>query len=309
MASIHLVREQSLGFDENGQSVSTDEFYIKLRASLIHLMPNLSGVREHFFFLLCLHEPEIFLRTADPFTISDLVKIGPYSERAVRYAAPWLLQHNLIVKAGTKANGEVMYRPSGYAWFGQDHQGMQKLQTPSPSGRPQPAAAPTAKGDVATAKTDTRLCKKTRAALQKRTHYVGTVVDLGIQDPITENEQQQQHEREHVKLVLRRAGFNPPALDVLAERMDLLAALQWAYWVESKPNGFTQPVGYAVKRLSLSRLASPPRWRDLFEMVRGNPDRFKCAAHCTYCEDEGAFDLEIAALLSLEHIGQPQARR
>ncbi len=106
-------------------------------------------------------------------------------------------------------------------------------------------------------------------------------------------------EKIHVERVLTRAGFRVPApLELLREGVNLMTALQWAYWVHSEEaDEFERPHGYAKSTLMQKPNASPDGMNEVYELIRDDPDRFKCADSCAFCRDDGEFDQTIRTLL------------
>ncbi len=113
---------------------------------------------------------------------------------------------------------------------------------------------------------------------------------------------QEDEERRHIKKILQGAGFRPPAPTRLSERVGFLTALEWSYWVQSQPQQFDNPAGYAVSVLAEDPFASPPDMPAVFDQARRNPDLFRCQGTCKFCREGGPFDTEFDALLSLDDI-------
>lgn len=149
------------------------------------------------------------------------------------------------------------------------------------------------------------------------------------------NQQQQQHTRarnkreekngtaaaveisetqKHVKKVLERAGFREPAPQELAQKgIDLMTALEWAYWVESEESdAFSNARGYAVSRLRQNPNAEPDGMREVYGEIEDDPDRLRCMGKCAFCAEGGEFDQMLEMILSLEQVTQtlrPAAKR
>jgi hypothetical protein len=115
-----IFQEKSVGYDEEGHRSFSSTYYIKLDESAQGMLGKLKGARLSFFTCISLHEIAVLQRDEPPYTIAYIRDVTGYSERALQYAAPWLLAHGFAVVCGTTARGEKMYRPTDtYAWFGE----------------------------------------------------------------------------------------------------------------------------------------------------------------------------------------------
>lgn len=117
-------------------------------------------------------------------------------------------------------------------------------------------------------------------------------------------------QKKHVKKVLERAGFREPAPQELsAAGVDLMLALEWAYWVESEESdAFKNSRGYAVSCLRQNRNAEPGGMRVLYDEIEDDPDRFRCMGKCAFCARGEQFDQIIEMILSLKKIKKRQTR-
>ena len=90
-----------------------------------------------------------------------------------------------------------------------------------------------------------------------------------------------------------------PAPQNLAERgVELVTALAWAYWIESvESDPFDRPHGYAIARLKQNPRAEPDGLYKLYDDIRAEPDRFRCAGICEFCTQGAGFDRALDDLL------------
>lgn len=115
-----IFQEKSVGYDEEGRHSFSSTYYIKLDESAEVMLGKLKGARLSFFTCISLHEIAVLQRDEPPYSIDDISRVTRYSVRALKYAAPWLLEKGFAVVCGTTLRGEKMYRPTDtYAWFGE----------------------------------------------------------------------------------------------------------------------------------------------------------------------------------------------
>lgn len=237
---VELVREQVIGFDESGQRVVTEEYFIKLQYSFKRWVYGLSGKRQTVFLALAMHEADI-AKGYLPLTVYDIVEQSrvlternkpTISLRGAQYAINFLLAHNFIVNVGARTNDEpharaVMFRVSAYAWFGPGNVppsrgsstslgaarnagvSMQNLHT---HGFELSMQMPTnsMQNDAATLQNSAeRVCKKPRVSVQKRASSMQTpdkhIVDIDVGTNLLVPIQKQQ-ERKKPRMVQSEEG-------------------------------------------------------------------------------------------------------
>lgn len=323
MADVELIREQRLGFTAQGQAVSVDEYYIKLKVGFRQLLFELKGCPHSFFLAVALHEAEIALRGAAPLSLSEIAAHTGYSRRACVYAAAALLGRNLVVLAGTRPDGAHEYRPSGFAWFGADHTppsarssrseealdaraGMQNLHTPSPLPASDSTVTHSAEPRRPMQKTTYPLCKKEQEGVQKgaaRTVVVDVVVQNETQAKTIPSfkQQQQQTTDARVEKILEHLGVELTPHSI--RRIPFERAREWLYWfhvVLEQPNSFTHPSGFAAKQLRERPDAHPPMRPNVERLMRARPH-----AYDAVWDNEASQDARLEALLQTAAAAAP----
>lgn len=256
MPGFEIVQERVTSYDEHGHRTDSERYYIKMDESAEALLGELRGARLSFFYCVSLHEVAVRRRHARPYTISDVANVTNFSERALVYAAPFLLEHDFLVVSGTTGKGEKMYRPSGtYAWFGDDRGAIFAPRLPGLQKPVDPGAMIDDRG----AKTDARGRKKTRRGVQKRAHHDDDVIQHELH---SENENIIIHDRDAARELFAAAGFQGPWLeDVARVAAPLDRARVWAEWTaraKAVPDRYPHPYGYVHKVYCADPDAVPP---------------------------------------------------
>lgn len=119
-----VIRKQEIGYNESGQTVRSEETYIKLSLALIGFLRTMQGARLSAFLRLALNEAEISLGRSNGLSLVNLMDDSGYSDRHVLRAIRFLTEKNFAVELPDRGpHDEKLYRVSGYAWFG-EHRAM-----------------------------------------------------------------------------------------------------------------------------------------------------------------------------------------
>src|SRR5574341_330449 len=119
MTGIEIVRQRRVGFGAQGQSVASDEVYVKILVSFREMLPLLKGVRLHVFICVALHEAEVMLHATPPLSLSSIQGLINYSRNVIIDALDFLTERHFLEELPERGpNGEKQYRVAAYAWFG-----------------------------------------------------------------------------------------------------------------------------------------------------------------------------------------------
>ncbi len=119
VTAFQVVREQRVGFDEHGQSVSSDETFIKVLGSFQDVLGLLKGARLSAFMCVALQESKIMLGLDLALTLSSIQAKTGYSRHTVIEALDFLVERRFLDELDERGiAGEKLYRVASYAWFG-----------------------------------------------------------------------------------------------------------------------------------------------------------------------------------------------
>jgi hypothetical protein len=122
VSDFEIVRQQSIKYDESGQTVVSEELYVKVAVSFRKRMREMKGARLSAFFALALNEAEISFGRSPGLSVYDIASGTPYGTRATLSALQFLCAHNFATQLERCGDhGEKLYRVSAYAWFGNSH--------------------------------------------------------------------------------------------------------------------------------------------------------------------------------------------
>jgi hypothetical protein len=225
-----LIHEERITHSGNGLQID-DDFYIKLDAAFVELLPELARSGELPALLdVQLREAYASSGKGTPATLKTIQKAAICQERQARRIVKSLLEKCLIAEAGLHPEtGEKFYRPIGYAWFGNRRQ------------RP-------AVGVSSMTPQDTRkgvIC-----------HGGDTVV---VDDEVQNREENpaQQTTNTRAYRILKDCGIFGKPLTRLAQSVSEETAQAWKTWLENPPKHLRNPVGVVVNALLADPDAKP----------------------------------------------------
>jgi hypothetical protein len=138
MNGAQIVRQEISQYGRAGQDVLVRQAFMQFQLAFMKdgCLRAMKGAPLAAFVAVGLHEVEIYLGQADPFTLSDIMMETGYSKPVAVSALDYLVENRFIEELpGRGRNREKQYRVASYMWFGSG-------KTPSHKSR---ANAPAAK--------------------------------------------------------------------------------------------------------------------------------------------------------------------
>ncbi len=238
MSGLQIVRTSTVGYDQHGQDVLSEEAFVKVLVSFLTdgSLRQLKGAPLSAFLCVALHEAKIVVSGAEPLTVSAIEGHTGWSRRSLIAALDHLVEHAYVTELPERgAKREKQYRVKAYAFFGK------------PSGSHLP------KEQGASAAPLHKPCGESP-------HRSSVVAVPDQPGPESMALKQQQTQARAILASVRARGrrLEEPALSRLSATVGPELAQTWADWVPNAPQSFRDPIAFMVKRLSQDPTAEPP---------------------------------------------------
>lgn len=274
MSDASVVRQTRVGYSKQGQDVLSDEAFMQFQISFMKdgALRALRGAPLSAFVAVGLHEAEVLLGIAEPFTLQDIMDVANYSKPVMVRALDYLVDTRFVEELpGRGARNEKQYRIAAYMWFG--------------AGRPRVTSR---------AKSPDPESKDSLLSPRKSKKFTDSPHD----DDIINNSKLEDkniiiHDWQKAKEIFAAVGFQGPWLeDVARVPAPVERAQVWADWItraKEAPEQYRSPFGYVHKVYCADPMAEPPAikgkqrktWWDpeMDKFIHGNPE------HTKYCRE------------------------
>lgn len=295
MSDANVIRQTRVGYGKQGQDVLSDEAFMQFQISFMKdgALHALKGAPLSAFIAVGLHEAEVLLGIAEPFTLQDLIDVTDYSRPVMVRALDYLVDTRFVEELPERgARKEKQYRIAAYMWFGTGRRGTSRAKTPSPK----------------TKSKDSLLSPSKSKQFTDSPHDDDVIKhDPDFDKNIIIHDWQKARE------IFSAVGMQGAWLeDVARKPAPLERAHVWADWITAAkevPDQYRQPFGYVHKVYLADPMAEPPAiqtrskgWiSDEYKpFVHGTPehDEYRKIHGCDVCdraERMGDGDGEMAA--------------
>jgi hypothetical protein len=238
MSDIQVVRRQTVGYDQHGDSSYSEDSYIKLLVSFHNgSLQLLKGAPLSVYLAVALREAD------DPpgATLNVIAQDTSLSTRQALRAIQFLLKEDnrFVQESGFEpTTGAKIYRVAAFAWFG-------------PKGWPSGQKGGTPfRYDKLSPHYDTRV----RGMTMSQHVVVGTSSESEKLNQFEDLEQQQQ-----VRQILQKAGLVGVVVHRLSKAVSAETAQAWSDWIQGDDHPRVQnPAGIAVRAILDDPTAQPP---------------------------------------------------
>lgn len=257
MSDANVIRQTRVGYGKQGQDVLSDEAFMQFQISFMKdgALKALKGAPLSAFIAVGLHEAEVMLGIAEPFTLQDIMDVTNYSKPVAVRALDYLVDARFVEELperGTRK--EKQYRIAAYMWFG--------------TGRSKA---------ISRAKSPGLKSKDSLPVPRKSKKFT----DFPHDDDVINNSESEDkniiiHDWQKAKEIFAAVGFQGPWLEDVARKPAPIERAQvWADWIaraKEAPDQYAHPFGYVHKVYCADPMAEPPEIQEKQKWFSGYED-------------------------------------